>query len=241
MIKVRNTYNTKSCGEIRILRYSDYQNIEIEFVNTGYKAIVKGKHVMDGQIKDPFYPFVYGKGFLGKGGQQRRDLRKYKCWTSMLQRCYDESYLLKRPTYANCEVCDSWFNFQNFGAWFDENYIDGWCLDKDILHKGNKLYSPENCCFVPEEINNLFTKSNNQRGKLPIGVVFNKLRGNFKSCIKINGKNRHLGTFNTIQTAFAAYKSAKEINIERVATKYKNSLPLYVYDALIKYEVDIND
>lgn len=40
----------------------------------------------------------------------------------------------------------------------DENWkphMEGWHLDKDILLKGNKVYSPETCAFVPAKINSL--------------------------------------------------------------------------------------
>lgn len=63
-------------------------------------------------------------------------------------------YLPKnKPTYEGCTVCDEWLYFSNFKKWFDENYIEGFQLDKDIIIRGNKVYSPQTCCFVPKEIN----------------------------------------------------------------------------------------
>lgn len=67
----------------------------------------------------------------------------------MIKRCYNQKCLLKDNTYRGCSVCDEWLNFQNFGEWYDENYYEVpnevMDLDKDILHKGNKIYSPDNC------------------------------------------------------------------------------------------------
>ena len=61
------------------------------------------------------------------------------------------------------------------GEWIDKNYYEipgeQMCLDKDILCKGNKVYSRETCIFVPERINLLFTKCDNRRGDSPIGVT----------------------------------------------------------------------
>ena len=74
----------------------------------------------------------------------------YKVWHSMMNRCYSKKYHSKFPTYQNCSVCNEWTYLSNFKRWFDENYVDGYVLDKDILVKGNKVYSPETCCFVPE-------------------------------------------------------------------------------------------
>jgi hypothetical protein len=55
-------------------------------------------------------------------------------------------------------VCNEWHNFQNFAEWFCKNYCDAsmdkWQLDKDIIVPGNRVYSPETCCFVPNAVNN---------------------------------------------------------------------------------------
>ena len=64
----------------------------------------------------------------------------------------------------DCSVYEGWHNFQNFAKWYEDNYYEieeeQMHLDKDILVKGNKVYSPDTCVFVPETINGLFVKSN---------------------------------------------------------------------------------
>jgi hypothetical protein len=76
----------------------------------------------------------------------------------MMMRCYSLKWSSKFPTYKDCIVDERWHNFQIFGEWFEENYVEGFELDKDILGKSSKIYSPETCCFVPQEINLMFTK-----------------------------------------------------------------------------------
>ena len=49
----------------------------------------------------------------------------------------------------------------------EQQDYDGKHLDKDLLVCNNKVYSPETCVFVPREINQFLTKSNNSRGKYP--------------------------------------------------------------------------
>lgn len=88
----------------------------------------------------------------------------YSTWLSMLKRCYNIEFQFKHSSYIGCSVHEDWHNFQNFAKWYDENYYsignERIALDKDILVKGNKIYSPETCIFVPHNINNLFTKGN---------------------------------------------------------------------------------
>ena len=105
---------------------------------------------------------IYGIGFIGVGNYKSRNktghTKAYNAWAAMLQRCYDSKLHLRNPTYKECSVIEEWYNFQNFAGWFEKNYIDGYQLDKDLLIKGNKIYSPETCCFVPKEINLILGK-----------------------------------------------------------------------------------
>ena len=169
----------------------------------------------------------------------------------MLKRCYDPKYHEKEPTYINCKVCKEWSNFQEYGQWFIDNYyeIEGerMDLDKDILHKGNKIYSPDTCIFVPHRINTLFIKKDSNRGNYPIGVCYDKQNKKFRARCRIydfkenKSKNKHLGLYDTPEQAFNAYKEFKEQNIKNMADYYKNFIPTKLYDVLYNYQVETTD
>lgn len=178
--------------------------------------------------------------------ENKKETKCYKVWHSMLARCYDMKYHEKRPSYINCEICKEWHNFQNFAEWFYDNYyeIEGetMSLDKDILFKRNKIYSPKTCVFVPKKINSLFVKSNKNRGSLPIGVSYHKRDGVFTShSANGNGKNIHLGNYNSLQDAFESYRKYKEKIIKQVANEYKDLIPYKLYKAMYRYKVEIDD
>ena len=186
---------------------------------------------------------IYGVGYLGVGEYKTMvktvRTKDYLVWRTMIMRCYDERYHKTQPTYGECSVVEEWHNFQNFGSWCEHNYIDGFVLDKDILVKGNKIYSPETCCFVPQEINNLFTNRKNKRGKYPIGV--NTKGDKFRATMTLNKKQLYIGTFTTIQEAFEAYKLVKEQHIKEVADKWRGKITEEVYKAMYNYKVEITD
>ena len=113
-------------------------------------------------------------------------------------------------------------------------------LDKDTLVKGNKIYSPETCIFVPQRINYLFLNSGGSRGLLPLGVY--TVGKKYASRTSKNGKRSvYLGSFDTPEEAFLAYKTAKEAYIKEVADEYKDKIPKKLYDALYAYTVEITD
>lgn len=242
---------------MKIVEYNSNKDVIVEFqdehkekVHAEYKCFKKGG------VKNPYDRDVYGIGYIGKGkyksrGEDGKQTQVYVCWKNMLKRCYDPYELNKRPTYIDCYVCDEWFNFQNFSEWYYKNYyeIDGeiMCLDKDILVKGNKIYSPKTCVFVPNNINVLFVKCDNVRGEYTVGVHYNKASGKLlaRCCIYEGGKNKrvYLGSFspNKPFQAFYTYKNFKENYIKQVAEEYKNLIPKKLYNALYAYEVEIND
>jgi len=173
-----------------------------------------------------------------------KDIREYQLWQSMLQRCFDEKYKQKRPTYEGVTCSKEWLSMTKFIEDVSQMRgfgLDWWALDKDILVKGNKLYSKDTCCFVPQEVNNLLIKSDNSRGEWPVGVCFDKASGKFMAYIKVNGKQKHLGYFTTAEEAFFAYKAAKEAHIKAVAQKWQHLIEERVFQALMTYEVNIDD
>lgn len=94
-----------------------------------------------------------------------KKITAYVTWFNMLQRCYKNGE--KNQTYKDCIVCNEWLRFSNFKQWFEENNVEGYAIDKDILFRDNKVYSPQTCCFVPQEINSLLTRRQNYRGRYP--------------------------------------------------------------------------
>lgn len=234
------TYTTNEGCLIKITEYNSRRNCTIEFVNNSLILYnVEYQNIKKGGIKNPFHPSVYGVGFTGVGKHKPKEIKKYNTWKGMLERCYRTSFYKKQPTYKDVTVCEEWHNYQNFAAWYEDNYIDGWHLDKDLLLGENKIYSPSTCTFVPREINNLFTKRQNDRGVLPIGVTF--LKGKFQARINKSQTREFLGYFNTPEEAFEAYKTAKEEYIKEVADKWKDQLDPRVYEAMYNYEVKITD
>lgn len=229
--------------EVEITEYVNAHNCTIQFKSGIVLNGIIYAHLNNGRVKNPFHPLVYGVGCFGVGDYTSKVNGKlteaYIAWEGMLERCYSEKYQEKYPTYKNCTLDEKWYNFQIFNKWFENNYIEGFHLDKDILIKGNKTYSPETCCFVHQEINKLFTKCNKSRGEYPIGVT--KKGNKFQTTLSINGKTTYLGCFNTIEESFQIYKIAKEENIKKLANKYKHQITENCYQALINYKVNIND
>lgn len=179
---------------------------------------------------------IYNVGYIGEG-KYKSASKHYASWFHMLERCYCKKYHKKQPTYVNIEICEEWKNFQNYGVWFDKNYIQGWHLDKDLLVPNNKIYSPNTCCFLPQEINNLLTNRKNFRGKYPLGVTKQKNINSYRVTFTKNKKQVYLGSFKCLTTAYKKYVEAKEEYIKEVANKWRNKLPVNTYNALLNYKI----
>lgn len=168
----------------------------------------------------------------------------YTVWNGMIGRCYLNTRMKDKIYRSHCSVCNEWLTYSNFYNWFhkpENNYIQGLDLDKDILVKNNKIYSPDTCCFVPREINIAFMNGKSKRGNYPIGVYFKNNK--YAACVNKYQKRIFLGYFDTPEQAFFAYKIAKEQYIKELAEKYfeEGKITTKVYDAIMKYEVEITD
>ena len=193
---------------------------------------------------------VYGVGIVGTKYLTKinyKHLKEYDAWTNMLKRCFSEKFKSQRPTYKDTTCCNEWLLYENFYEWlhsqenFDKWLNGSFTLEKDIIVKGNKIYSPEKCCFVPPEINALFTKRQRLRGTHPIGVTFDGIA--YISTLSTLKGPKYLGYYHNDKDAFYAYKQAKEQYIKELAESYfkEGKITERVYQALMKYEVEITD
>ena len=243
-------------SKAKLLHGDKYDYSKVEYVGTHIKVKIicpihgefstipcdhLHKHGCPNCAMEQHKKLVYGVGINDL--LYTRGTPSYLAWTAMLERCYCAKYQHNRNTYNDCSVCKEWLLFSNFKKWFDnpENgYKDGYHLDKDIIVKGNKIYSPQTCCLVPASVNSLLTSRKTQRGIYPIGVA--KVRsGRFvaRAC----SNKRHIGVYDTIEEAFNAYKEVKERYIKFIAESYfqQGKITERVYNALMKYEVEITD
>lgn len=245
--------NTQGCL-MKIIEYNNSDDIIVEFQDE-YKAKVRAtyKWFLSGNIKNPYFPEVYGVGMIGNKYPSvinKKQLKEYRAWCSMLCRCFNEKVKNRHKTYKDVTCCEDWLLYENFYEWLHsqdnfEQWLNNnmWAIDKDILVKGNKLYSPETCCLVPQNVNKLFEKRSLARGNLPIGVRRN---GNGFSAVCNNPlmcKNIYLGTYKTIEESFLIYKSYKENIIKQVAQKEfnKGNIIKECHDAMMSYKVEITD
>lgn len=213
-------------SEMVVVGYRMNKDMDVYFPKYNWTA--KGVaycQFKNGKIKCPYEKRYCGTGYLSEGKYKAIEngklTKSYKTWFHMLNRCYDDNFYEVEGQRMH--------------------------LDKDILNKGNKIYSSDNCVFVPERINTLFIKSDKCRGELPIGVYYNKHAKKFQAqCLFYNFENnkrerKNLGLYNIPQEAFEVYKQFKENYIKEVAEYYKDKIPQKLYDAMYKYEVDIDD
>ena len=159
-----------------------YDNIKLKIIKKGrdqshywvefqdkhkYKVDAHITNINNGTIKNPYHRNIYNVGYYGEGKYKSsyskgKMSEVYSDWNEMLKRSYSEKLHIRRPTYIGCEVCEEWHNFQVFAEWAENtgSLYKGWHLDKDLLSKGSKLYSPETCVYLPQSINSLLTKVN---------------------------------------------------------------------------------
>lgn len=232
---------TNKFGDVaKIIEYIDSNHLTIEFqdekratITTNYNNLKKG------DFKNPYGKRVFGIGYIGNAKSRNENgikKKSYTTWFAMLQRCYKDCFENK-TTYKDCFVCDEWLCYENFEKWFDENYyeIPGEImnLDKDILSKNSKIYSPDTCIFVPQQINKYFTKRTPSKEGYPLGVYKNK-SGSYGA--RAIHTNKRIGTFKTPEEASNAYKQIKTESLHKTTNEYKEYIPKFIYDILISYE-----
>lgn len=175
--------------------------------------LVRGYGVNDAPYN--VYPYIDGKKIYCKF---------YIKWVGMLSRCYSSKTHEKQPTYIDCTVCDEWHSFMAFRSWMIKQAWEGKCLDKDIIIPGNKIYSPETCCFVSNEVNAILQTNMSKRGDYPQGVYRHNQQKKYQAQINRYRKKRSLGLFDTVDEASEAYCTAKAKYIREVAETFTGNI-----------------
>jgi len=239
-IKVGDRFESKRCGWFVVIEANSIKDIVIKFEQTGYITTIRSQHTVTGRVKDRLHPTVFSVGFLGEGTYrvkvEGKLTKEYTCWKGMLTRCYYAKFQDKYPTYKGCSVCEDWHNFQNFAKYYENNYKDGYHLDKDLLFKGNKVYSPKTCIFVPPKFNSFMLGHGAKRGKHKVGVyLYSEGTSPYRASISNNtGKIIHLGHFTTEEEAYQAWLSNKL----QQALEYKPEMDI-IDDRIYPTVVDI--
>lgn len=242
-------FETNAYGMCRVVEYKRASEVFVEFehpvciVKTSLGSLKKGA------VANPMKPSVYGKGFMGVGKYSSLNKREYGLWSSMLRRVLHHR---NDSSYKDVSIQQDWYDFQIFAEWCNNNVFlnskdekgEKYQLDKDILGRHSRSYSSETCCFVPQEINTLVLSNKYRRGSNPIGVVYCKRDNKYIATIRDGSTTRvpkNLGYFDNPIGAFNAYKEAKEDHIKVVANKWKGRIDEKVYQALMNWEVSLDD
>lgn len=230
---VGKIFPTLNYGEVEVVAYKDSQNITVKFINTGNLADTTAGNLKQGKVMDYYLPVICGVGYIGKGiYSSTKHPVAYNKWIKMLSRCYENG--TGHKNYLDKSVHQRLHNFQTFAAWAIQQvgYTNkGWQLDKDILYKGNKIYSEKACCFVPASINSLIAKSDNVTGHR------NRF-GTYYFSVQDADGNSLSESFKSLKEGKDWYKTNKERIIKEVADKYKNQLDSRVYEALYSWQVN---
>ena len=251
---VGNVYSSSNYGDYVVEEYLGDKKVRIKFINTGSVRTAHTSQIRSGDVRDFCAEKVVKSktnNIIHKVGNRGDDKslidgnpKIYQVWCAMLQRCYSPRSEYMKRNYKDCVVSDYFKIFPQFLEWWkmkSEGISIDLQLDKDILIKGNRLYSETTCTLVPRDVNMLLIKRDKARGKYPIGVTYCKNTKRYKAQFSKFNIITHLGFYDDIECAFLAYKKAKEEHIKEVANKYKDVIEDKVYEILMRYEVNIDD
>lgn len=211
-------------GLMEIVNYRGYDDCDILFHRTNNIVNLSYRSFIEVCASDPKQQLVFG---VGKSYSEiykiRSDGKKtpqYAAWENMLMRCYYE----KTSRYSayggkGVKVSEDWLIYENFAKWFDDNYIEGYHLDKDLLGDGS-LYSKDNCCYIPQKLNGVFvitTKNVGRHNKeLPTGVV--KVRKAF--IVRVSHEvPQYSKSHSTVEAAHRDYLTRKWNSVRDIATE----------------------
>ena len=143
----------------------------------------------------------------------------YFRWKDILRRTSKDYH---RSAYAECRIAEEWESAYEFKLWMESQQWEGNHLDKDILVKGNKVYGPDTCSFIPAYVNTALLLNPMKRTRLPVGVK--KEGERYRADINLSGSKLYLGNFKCPEQAHNKWQHAKVEQIVKVLSDYKTEL-----------------
>lgn len=140
-------------------------------------------------------------------------------WQSIDKRCQvGGDQQTKYPRYEG--TTNLFPDFQEFVEWskgevgYDLREPVGkqswaYCIEKDILGNGSKVYSPETCLYVPNAVNIFLTARNASRGAYPIGAAWKEKNKKFQAQVRDRNTSRYLGLHSDPMDAHRAWQLGK--------------------------------
>ena len=219
-VKVNEIYSSNHSGDFIVLKPMGTMNKNmtylVRFLKTGYETITRYDSILNGTVKDPYFPRIYGVGYFGEPSEQNKAM--YHRWRCMLSRCYNpNNKRYKQYGGIGVRVCDRWLCYATYLN--DIKTLPGYddmirnpqiqyCLDKDMLQKdiphSQRVYSPETCMFIPLANNISFLAVDNASN---YNCVYHNVYctgKTYKAEIQIDGQTMVIGRFEDPMIAASA-------------------------------------
>lgn len=222
------------------LKYTDELHIEVKFED-GHTVIVPLFQFVKGTVRNPNYRVLYNRGYIGEFNNVFEDVNpSIHCyWKQMFDNCYLISNAIQDSRVIMENVSRDWYSYQNFAAWFKENYYDipgeEMVISNKIVSDRCNEYSRDTTIFVPKSIVRLIDCANPKSSGHKTYVTENVI-GYFAS---LPGSNTLSGPFRTEFSANMCLMMQVKDEIAKIADKYKQYLPCTVYSALMNYRATI--
>ena len=230
-LKVGQVFPTTKGGDVTVKRIGINSHfITVQFNDKRkYRKVVHLQTLIKGQILNPYFPYLFGVGYLGVGPYMTKRQtsvagRAYGTWYDMIKKCYGEN-----PTHT---MDPSWHKYQNYARWYhkqikpeDSRYY----VNLNLIHPKNKHYSPRTVFLIPTVFMKNLSPPRVSYSIYPTGVTKPRSSSNrFKAVI---GKT-HLGTYDTVEEAQEVYIKEVVRSMHASADKFKDEMEPRAYELL---------
>jgi hypothetical protein len=158
-----------------------------------------------------------------------------KLHNNMTQRCNKSGSLQNKHalSYKGTSVSEEFKDPQKFCDWVVQQpgWGLGYCLEKDVLLRGNREYSAEACVFLPAVINTAIIRSTPKKYTF---IKFSK--GKYHLNCDVGGKKILVTNIETKEAALQLYVTYKEKYLRKLAEEFKSTISVAAYDALLQWK-----